>query len=124
MEPADLNSQSPDDAQLDAWLRQSSVLPPLPDNGFSAQVIAALPPRAPRRRSLSLSAGIVGAVAGIAFAIWQGAFSSGWAPAAEAGNVGLDLCRQLSDPTLLLAVFIAAASAICALNLDALRRLF
>ncbi len=45
MEPADLNSSPPDDARLEAWLRAHSAAAPLPDDGFSARVLAALPAR-------------------------------------------------------------------------------
>jgi hypothetical protein len=45
MEPADLNSSHPDDARLEAWLRAHSAAAPLPDDGFSARVLAALPAR-------------------------------------------------------------------------------
>ena len=44
MEPTDLNPKSSDDEQIDSWLRASSAVPPLPDDGFSARVLAALPP--------------------------------------------------------------------------------
>lgn len=43
MEPANLNSSAPDDTQLEALLRQRAA--PLPDDGFSMRVVAALPPR-------------------------------------------------------------------------------
>lgn len=48
MEPNDLKSTPPDDAQLEAWLRAGAMLPPLPDDGFSRRVVAALPPPSPR----------------------------------------------------------------------------
>lgn len=47
MEPADLKPNAPDDAPLEAWLRANAQRPALPDYGFSARVLAALPPRAP-----------------------------------------------------------------------------
>lgn len=43
MEPIDLNSSDPSDQALDALLRKG-IAPPLPDAGFSARVLAALPP--------------------------------------------------------------------------------
>ena len=49
MEPHDLKSTPPDDAALETWLRANAALPPLPDHGFSRQVLAALPP--PTRRA-------------------------------------------------------------------------
>jgi hypothetical protein len=44
MEPADLKHPGPDDRQLEAWLRDQPAQPPLPDDGFTARVMAALPP--------------------------------------------------------------------------------
>ena len=46
MEPANLRGNSPDDEQLDAWLRAQSSVSPLPDAGFSQRVLATLPPQA------------------------------------------------------------------------------
>jgi hypothetical protein len=43
MEPANLKPDSPDDAPIEAWLRVNSTSAPLPDDGFSARVLAALP---------------------------------------------------------------------------------
>lgn len=48
MEPPDLNSSGArEESQLDAWLRQPTA--PLADDGFSARVLAALPPHSPSR---------------------------------------------------------------------------
>lgn len=44
MEPTDLNSPRPADPQLETWLRAQRDTSPLPDNGFTAGVMAALPP--------------------------------------------------------------------------------
>jgi hypothetical protein len=46
MEPVNLSPSAPDDERLEAVLRQPTA-GPLPDDGFSTQVLAALPP--PRR---------------------------------------------------------------------------
>lgn len=46
MEPTDLNSPDPTDDKLAAFLR-SAASAPLPDDGFSARVLAALPPPRP-----------------------------------------------------------------------------
>lgn len=70
MESRDLNNDH-DEARLEAWLRDgASSQPPLPDNGFSARVMAALPPAAPvpahgrvRPRRVFVLCGL-GAVAG------------------------------------------------------------
>jgi hypothetical protein len=68
MEPTNLSSSSPDpqdDARLDAWMRQSP--PPLPDDGFSQRVLAALPhPRssasyASQRTLIVVAGGLLGA---------------------------------------------------------------
>jgi hypothetical protein len=67
MEPANLNPSTPDDARLEALLRQDRT--PLPDDGFSQRVLALLPPRQRRRadwRRLCLYA--AGAVAGLVIA--------------------------------------------------------
>lgn len=72
MEPNDLKSPTPpDDALFDTWLRSHATLPPLPDDGFSRRVLAALPrPQksrgAPRQLVIAL-----GAVAGLAFAAFK-----------------------------------------------------
>jgi hypothetical protein len=66
MEPAHLNSPSPDDTQLDEWLRANATVAPLPDAGFSQRVLAALPSRqAPiawRRALLCVAGALAGAV--------------------------------------------------------------
>jgi flavin-dependent dehydrogenase len=43
MESANLNTDPSRDAQLEAWLHRAST--PIADDGFSARVMAALPPR-------------------------------------------------------------------------------
>lgn len=64
MEPNDLKPTPPDEAALEAWLRTSAALPPLPDDGFSRRVLAALPPapRSSRRILFCLAGAFVGAV--------------------------------------------------------------
>jgi hypothetical protein len=49
MESSNLTPPS-DDAWLEAWLNKATPAP-LPDDGFSARVLAALPERASRRQS-------------------------------------------------------------------------
>ena len=68
MEPTDLKPTPPDDAALDAWLRTNASLPALADNGFSRNVLCALPrPAQPRisRRWFVLG----GMASGIAVAV-------------------------------------------------------
>lgn len=89
-----MNDRPPDDARLEAWLRSDSEA--LPDDGFSARVLAALPPARPSfawRRTLLVAAG---AALGYALALAAGASVSGLAAAA------LDEMRRasadLADP--------------------------
>lgn len=84
MEPSNVNDPEfdpTDDGRLQAWLR--SVQQPLPDEGFSRRVLAALPP--PRCASAPVwsrpVACTIGLLAGVSFA-WQrietaGGFSPG-----------------------------------------------
>ncbi len=44
-----MNPRSPDDAEIEAWLRSNRATEPLPDEGFSTRVMAALPPPQPAR---------------------------------------------------------------------------
>ena len=63
MEPTDLKNIPPDDAQLEAWLRSANPAAPLPDDGFTPRVLAALPPSTAahgvRRRMLCVTAGAI-----------------------------------------------------------------
>jgi DNA-binding transcriptional LysR family regulator len=61
MEPADMNPASPEDARLEALLRDAA--PPLPDEGFSRQVLAALPPRRRQTPWRTIAYGVAGATA-------------------------------------------------------------
>ena len=73
MEPNDLNSLPPDEAQLDAWLRASTTQPPLPDDGFSQRVLSALPPPARpdsvRRLWFCVAGALIGG--GVAIVSWS-----------------------------------------------------
>ena len=119
MEPDDLNEFIKNDPRLEALLRQSSA--PLPDDGFSTRVLAALPPRTAPRSSYRLAWCLAGAVAGCAVAWFD---SAAWANGAFTlpdldqtfGNVG----KVVSDPTFLLAVIIAGGSLILAFGPRAL----
>lgn len=100
MEPDDLNSLSPDDAKLEAWLRANASLPRLPDDGFSCRVLAALPPvsrkaRVSERRRVVLCGAAVGVIVAVAlyFAGTPGDFV--WPTAGPAAG---DLVAQFADP--------------------------
>ena len=106
MEPDDLNEFAGNEPRLEALLRQSSA--PLADDGFSSRVIASLPSRPARRSPYRLAACVVGALVGLAVAIF---FNS------IAGNSGIypdQAWTVVTDPTFLLAVTIAAGSLILA----------
>ena len=68
-----MNPNSPDHHALESLLRHYAALPPLPDNGFAARVLTALPPPRPaafvsRRTILCLA----GALAGVALSFQSG----------------------------------------------------
>jgi hypothetical protein len=81
MEPDDLNPPPPDETAFEAWLRTNAALPPLPDDHFSARVLAAVGPPARRRGSRGLCVAL-GLAAGLAVAL---------AGATTAGNFSTDL---------------------------------
>ena len=117
MEPANLRGNSPDDEQLEAWLRTQSAVPPLRDDGFSQRVLAALPPQATasapvQRRSalrswLCLAAVVVGSMM---------VFSSRSEPTDIAAQFAAVLpslqtaARSFSDPSVVLALIVTGAS--------------
>jgi hypothetical protein len=110
MEPADLTPLSPEDARLETLLGQN-LDAPLSDAGFSARVLAALP--APQRnrwlRWGPIAAPIAGALAGLAFALWQGArWNDLAATAAQLEQAAFLISDQLTDAGLILAVAIVA----------------
>ncbi|HEX2861292.1 MAG TPA: hypothetical protein VHN79_06615 [Lacunisphaera sp.] len=112
---------SGDDA-LEMWLRANTDLPPLPDDGFTGQVLAALPPPARRRFPPRLVAAMVGAIAGTAVAAWP-LFAAGHPrevlPALEAAL--LALLSHLASPAMGLAV-ITTLSSLCFVFRKDLRR--
>ena len=80
MESANLTPLPPDRDPLEAWLSAKAPVAPLPDDGFAARVLAALPPPQSSfswRRLLPYAAGALG---GLAVAWWQG--GGGAAPGA------------------------------------------
>ena len=102
MEPADLNRPSPDDAQLDAWLRANASDAPLPDDGFSQRVLASLPPRidragAARRIALCLIGALTGAIAP-----WLTDFGlpNPAASAVDFSSAARQVLQPLADPNL------------------------
>lgn len=125
MEPNDLKSNTPpDDTQLEAWLRTSAALPPLPDAGFSLRVLTALP-APPRRAGISPRLLVIGggAMAGIVFAAWQ--FLAGAplelslpAPDPEAAAA----LAQLADPKLHVALGVTVVSLVFVFWRDLRRR--
>jgi len=74
-----MNPSSPDDDRLDAWLRQPGA--PLADGGFSARVMAALPPRRPERFPWQrFLIPVAAAVAGLAIVAASGELEIGLNP--------------------------------------------
>lgn len=112
MESPKLTPDSPDDARIEAWLRMNSAAEPLADDGFSARVLAALPPPPAiesRRRRTWLC--IVGAVGGAVLTAVQG---SKWSEAAGQFT-GLTTefraaFTPLADPSLALGLGLAAVT--------------
>ena len=111
MEPTDLNPLQPDEPQLEAWLRASATLPPLPDDGFTQRVLTALPAtaRQPSAQRFWFCAG--GAVIGVIVAA-LGALNSGSRTASLMAlqDSILATLAQLSVPAFGLALGITAVS--------------
>jgi hypothetical protein len=111
MEPHDLNSLPSDDAQLEAWLRASSSLPPIADHGFTARVIATLPAPAAQRSTRRTWFCLAGAFVGLVVAGLK--ISSGPDFTANVPAITPDAAlalKQLADPSFLLAMGVTAAS--------------
>jgi anti-sigma factor RsiW len=113
MEPANLNPPPERDPGLEALLRTAA--PSISDDGFSARVLAALPPKATPDRSRVWWC-VAGAVAGALFAILRGA---SWTNLQQGT---LDLQRHAAEfaavaenPWFLLALFLAVGSIVYAL---------
>ncbi len=112
MEPNDLKSTPPDDAQLETWLRAQTALPVLPDDGFSHRVLTVLP--APQRRAVispRMLAITLGAVAGIGFAAVK--FATGATVEFNLPPLGpeaTDALAQLTDPKLHTALGVTVAT--------------
>ena len=124
MEPSDLKSPPPDDTCLETWLRTEATLTPLPDDGFSARVVAALPAPAPRPRQRAWLC-VASAAIGFAVAAANGAFLPGsLAALPQWEQTAIQFGALLTDPMLLLALGTSGLSALYALKSDDLRQLF
>ena len=71
MEPANLTPLPPDRDPLEAWLSAKAPVAPLPDAGFTARVLAALPPPQSSFSWRRLVLYATGTVCGLAVAWWQ-----------------------------------------------------
>ena len=134
MEPANLNSAPREgddgggesDARLAALLRDRSTA--LADEGFSARVLAALPP--PRRTPTPalgrrLAVGWAGAVAGIAFALWRGTSPTDLQTAFDQTGVALlKATAVLADPVFVIAFVATGLSLLFAFKSELRTRLF
>jgi hypothetical protein len=117
MEPNSLNSPPPDDAQLEAWLRNNASLAPLPDDGFTSRVLATLPAPVARQSVQRAWFCIAGALVGLVVAALKIASAPDFALIVPA--ISPDAARgleQLADPRLLVAVAVTAASLAFALR--------
>jgi hypothetical protein len=120
MEPEDVNL-SPnvnDDAQLEALLRTAA--PVLPDDGFPARVLAALPAaeaeRIPWRR---IAFCLVGAAAGCGFALWRGVSWPGLQSGLEQFAAALvNAGPALADPLLGAALVVTTLSLLFAFRAE------
>ena len=111
MEPTNLNPLPLD--ELDGMLRDASHADPVPDHGFSARVLAALPPRPPTRRrdSRRLAFSAVGALAGIMVALHKvGSWSEISTGLTSAGPQLSQAFNQLASPGFALAVAVTLVS--------------
>ena len=79
MEPANLTPLPPERDPLDAWLSAKAPVAPLPDEGFTTRVLAALPPPQNSFSWGRLLLYAAGALSGLAVAWWHG--SGGPSPA-------------------------------------------
>ncbi len=117
MESTDLKNDSPDDAQLDAWLHNNAAAAPLRDDGFSHRVLAALPAAAAQSAGRRRLFCLIGALAGTTVALLAGGDWSG-APdnLAAAAPPLVYALSQVNHPAALCALAIASASVLYALR--------
>ena len=123
MEPADLNHPANDDARLEAMLRRAA--PPLPDDGFSARVLAALPaPEAAAALWRRIAFCLAGAAAGYGFALWRGAAWPDLQLELEQFATALvNATSTLADPLLGAALVVTALSLLFAFQSELRERL-
>jgi hypothetical protein len=109
MESADMKSHQSDDAQIEARLRENNPAP-LPDNGFSARVLAALPPKTKNFADPREWFGI-GLLAALALILEQGSFLDKMrAETASLDGALAPLFTVMADPLLLLVCAITAGA--------------
>jgi len=126
MESANVNPSSNDDAHLAALLRQNHA--DLPDDGFTARVLAALPPPAPRavpffeRPSARAFVFSLAALAGLALALSQGlSLETLRALVPAIHQTAAASPHSLGDPAFSTALLVAAASFLYAMKHRLLR---
>ena len=109
MEPIDLNPSDPADRSLDALLReQTQIGGTLPDDGFSARVLAALPPKTENFSRLRDWLGF-GLIAALSLALGtNGIPEEVRTDAALPGSVLAPVVTALTDPALLLVLAVSA----------------
>ncbi|HXC03046.1 MAG TPA: hypothetical protein VNU49_10410 [Opitutaceae bacterium] len=110
MEPADMTPLSPEDARLEKLFSQD-LDAALPDAGFSARVLEALPPPQSDQsiRWGQITALAAGALAGLSIALWQGAsWSDLTSIIAQLEQATFQISDQLTDTGLILALAIVA----------------
>jgi len=105
------------DDRLETLLQQKLQAPLLADDGFSARVLAALPPR----QNPWLIWGRIGvlaaaALAGVAVALWQS--GDGIGLLAQMNRVIATVSNELADPEISLAFVITIAALALVLNFD------
>ena len=110
MESANLNREPSDETALKVWYARNTT--PLPDNGFTARVLASLPPQRSRRSvPTTVIAVAAGALAGIAFAVLKGASLDRLAALGSGlQNAAASMAERLVSPTFTLAVGVTAFS--------------
>ena len=124
MESPALNNLPPDDGEIEQLLRTCASLPSLPDAGFSARVVAALPSSAfaSRRRFWFV---VAGALAGIGVVVVRSETWSDWAAAWPQLVQAATAVVQVSlDPVMLAALTVSGLSVLYALQAGRLRSLF
>lgn len=109
MEPSDLNSPASDD-RLESLLRQPAA--PLPDDGFSARVLCALPPPPPARQAWPRrTCYLVGTLAGVIYLTTRDVDWSATSTATDQlAAMMVQIADSLSAPAVVLAFSITVLS--------------